>query len=305
MTETIVVQAEHSGQRLDVVAAACTGKTRSQIKQLLQNGLLTVNGAPDKGGRIVKEGDEICITTRDVPLCAEPQEIALDILYEDDDIVVLNKAQGMSVHPGAGNRDGTLVNALLYHVGALSQAGGAERPGIVHRLDKDTSGVLVAAKNDFAHLSLSRQIADRKVQKLYTAVLEGNLKSDEGEVVTGIGRSPRDRKKMAVLPAGGKTAITHYRVQKRYKNNCLVQFDIKTGRTHQIRVHAQYLGHPVVGDKTYGYLKQRFDLKGQLLHASSISFTHPRTNQRVTFTAPLPDYFLRVCALLEKETEED
>lgn len=294
---------ENGGERLDVYLSERTGKTRSAIKQLSLLGAVLINGKTDKCGRIVKAGDVIELTEEERACEATPQDLPVSVLYEDDDIAVIDKAQGMSVHPGAGNKDGTLVNALLYRIKNLSGINGTVRPGIVHRLDKDTSGVLVVAKNDEAHLSLSRQIADRAVKKLYLAVLEGNLKDEEGEIVTNIGRSPRDRKKMAVLQSG-KQAITRFQVLERYKENCLVQFDIKTGRTHQIRVHAQYMGHPVVGDKTYGYQKQRFKLSGQLLHAYSISFKHPRTGKEVCFTAPLPDYFINVVDILRKEQKE-
>ncbi len=295
---------ENGGMRLDVYLSAVTGKTRSAIKQLCDSGAVLINGGVDKCGRIVKIGDRIELTEEEKTMAATPQDLPVTILYEDDDIAVIDKAQGMSVHPGAGNKDGTLVNALLYRLNNLSSINGTVRPGIVHRLDKDTSGVLVVAKNDAAHLSLSNQIAARKVQKLYLAILEGNLKDDEGEIVTFIGRSSRDRKKMAVLPSG-KQAITHYRVLERYKQNCFVEFDIKTGRTHQIRVHAQYMGHPVVGDKTYGYAKQRFKLSGQLLHAHSIAFKHPRTGEEVRFTAPIPNEFSNVLRFLREERKED
>ena len=261
-----------------------------------------MNGERFKCGKILKTGDVLTVTEEEKTLNAEPEELPLEVIYEDDDLAVVNKRQGMSVHPGAGNKSGTLVNALLYRFGKLSAAGGEIRPGIVHRLDKDTSGVLLVAKNDKAHLSLSNQLSRREVKKKYLAVLEGNVKSDEGEIRTYMGRSPRDRKKMAVLPQG-KEAITFYKVLQRFRSNCFAEFYIKTGRTHQIRVHAQYIGHPVVGDKTYGYSKQKFSLNGQLLHAAQITFKHPSTGEELTFMAPLPDYFKEVLTKLEREGE--
>lgn len=293
---------ESGGERLDVYLAEQLGKTRSYVKHLNDNGLVLCNGKQSKCGTVLKAGDIITVTPEERVTHAEPQDLPLDVLYEDDDVAVINKQQGISVHPGAGNHNGTLVNALTYRFKNLSSAGGDVRPGIVHRLDKDTSGVLLVAKNDDAHAALTGQLSRREVQKVYLALLEGNLKSDEGEVRTNIGRSPRDRKKMAVLP-NGKEAITLYSVVKRYRNNCLVKFIIKTGRTHQIRVHAQYLGHPVVGDKTYGYAKQRFDLNGQLLHAYQITFRHPSSGKELTFEAPLPDYFENVLNKLNGEIE--
>lgn len=285
---------------MDVYLSERMNKTRSQIKQLNDSGCITVNGASDKCGRNLRVGDMITVTEEERIEYAEPEDIPIDVIYEDDDVAVINKRQGMSVHPGAGNKTGTLVNALLHRFRNLSSAGGDTRPGIVHRLDKDTSGVLLVAKNDAAHLSLSGQLARREMHKIYVALLEGNLKSDSGQVRTFIGRSPRDRKKMAVLPQG-KEAITFYKVLERFQKNCFAEFDIKTGRTHQIRVHAQYLSHPVVGDKTYGYLKQRFNLAGQLLHAKQITFRHPVTEKEITAEAPLPDYFKDILDFLERE----
>lgn len=285
---------------MDVFLASELDVTRSHVKQLNDGGCVLVNGKTDKCGRILKAGDEIVVTEAEYAPVATPEDLPLSVLYEDDDIAVIDKRQGMSVHPGAGVHSGTLVNALLHRFGTLSGAGGAVRPGIVHRLDKDTSGVLIVAKNDKAHLALSSQLSRREMRKVYVALLEGNLKEDSGEVRTFMGRNPRDRKKMAVLPQG-KEAITLYRVRERFANNCLVEFVIKTGRTHQIRVHAQYLGHPVVGDKTYGYAKQKFALNGQLLHAEQITFRHPASGEQVSFTAPLPDYFTDVLKKLRND----
>ena len=251
----------------------------------------------------MKAGDiaEICIPDP-VPIAARAEDIPLDIVYQDDDIAVVNKPQGMTVHAGAGNSEGTLVNALLFRLGSLSGINGALRPGIVHRLDKETSGLLVVAKNDRAHLSLSRQIAEKTAKRAYYALLEGVLKEDAGTIVTQIGRDPKNRLRQAVLPAGeGRRAETEWAVAERFRANTLVRFYLKTGRTHQIRVHAKYLGHPVVGDKLYGFAKQRFRLDGQLLHAYLLELTHPATGERMTFTAPLPDYFEHVLDLVRED----
>lgn len=280
--------------RLDVALSESTGKTRSAIKQLIEKGDVLVNGLPPKkSGETVKTGDVITLTVPDAVEKIEKKDIPIEILYEDGDVAVINKPQGLTVHPAGGNYTDTLVNALMFRLDSLSGINGEIRPGIVHRLDKDTSGVMIVAKNDEAHLSLSRQIADRTVVKEYVAILEGNLTPDEGRIETKIGRSPRDRKQMAVTP-DGRTAVTEWRVITRFKENCFVLFRILTGRTHQIRVHAKHLGHPVVGDKTYGYKKQKFNLDGQLLHAYRLTVTHPKSGERMTFSAPLPDYFVRV-----------
>ena len=300
--ETVYIVTD-GGKRMDVFLSEVMDKTRSYIKQLNDSGAILVNGNAEKCGRVVKPGDEISVTETERDDIAEPEDIPIDVIYEDSDIAVINKRQGMSVHPGAGVHGGTLANALMHRFNNLSGVGGKVRPGIVHRLDKDTSGIIAVAKNDKAHLALSEQLGRREVQKIYLALLEGNLKCDSGEVRTFIGRSPRDRKKMAVVDSG-KEAVTFYKVTERFKDNCLVEFDIKTGRTHQIRVHAKYLGHPVVGDKTYGYTKQKFRLDGQLLHAMRITFKHPSTGKNMTFTAPIPEYFEKVLDTLRKQREE-
>ena len=231
-----------------------------------------------------------------VEYTAKPENIPLDIVYEDEDIAVVNKPQGMTVHMGNGVTEGTLVNALLYRLDNLSGINGVIRPGIVHRIDKDTSGLLVVAKNDAAHLSLSAQIENKSCKRTYLALLDGIVKNDRGTVTTYIGRDPKDRIKMAVVePAKGKLAVTDYKVLKRYeKGFTLCRFDLHTGRTHQIRVHARHLGYPVVGDPVYGIKKQKFNLNGQLLHAWRLQLTHPRTGEVMYFEAPLPDYFQAV-----------
>ncbi len=290
--------------RADVFLSGKTGLTRSAVKKLADEGRLYVNGAPAKAGCMLRAGDVAEVEIPDpVPTAAVPEDIPIEIIYEDDDFAVVNKAQGMTVHAGAGNRTGTLVNALLYRLKNLSGVGGAMRPGIVHRLDKDTSGLLVVAKNDRAHLSLSRQIAEKTAKREYLALVEGVPAEGHGHIVTQIGRDPNDRLKMAVLPAGkGRRAETEYFVEEAFRENALVRFELKTGRTHQIRVHAKHMGHPVVGDKLYGYKKQRFALSGQLLHAFRLTLTHPTTGERMVFEAPLPDYFERVLQILRGQS---
>lgn len=295
--------AETDYARADVFLSEKTGETRSRVKKLVDENAVSINGATIKASREVKAGETVKIELPEVKECkAHPENIPLDIVYQDNDLAVINKPQGMVVHAGAGQADGTLVNALLASLDHLSGVGGVLRPGIVHRIDKDTSGLLVVAKNDKAHVSLSAQIADKTCSRKYYALLEGCVKAEKGRIATDIGRSPADRLKMAVLPAGrGKNAITDYEVAARYGSDyTLCRFMLHTGRTHQIRVHAKYMGHPVVGDPVYGYKKQKFSLNGQLLHAYSLSFTHPTTGERLTFYAPLPPYFSGLLEKLDK-----
>ncbi len=270
------------------------GYTRSAVKKLFESGLVKINGKPVKASQQVFCGAVAEVELPDpVEYSARPEDIPIDIVYEDEDIAVVNKPQGMTVHMGNGNADGTLVNALLFRLGNLSGINGVIRPGIVHRIDKDTSGLLVVAKNDAAHLSLSKQIEEKTCRRTYLALLEGTVKDDSGTVTTYMGRDPKDRIKMAVVePEKGKIAITDYTVLKRYeKGFTLCRFDLHTGRTHQIRVHAKFIGHPVVGDRVYGVKKQKFSLNGQLLHAWRLALTHPVTGKEMSFEAPLPDYF--------------
>ena len=287
--------AEENYKRLDVfLSERMEDFTRSRIKKLIDEGHVELNGKSAKAGAEIRPGDEVAAEIPEVKeYSVKPENIPLDILYQDADFAVVNKPQGMTVHIGNGNTEGTLVNALLYALDSLSGIGGVLRPGIVHRIDKDTSGLLVVAKNDRAHVSLAKQIAEKTCHRIYLALLEGCVKADSGRIVTDIGRSPSDRLKMAVLPDGrGKTAITDYEVTARYGSDyTLCRFNLQTGRTHQIRVHAKYIGHPVVGDPLYGFHRQKFDLKGQLLHAYQLILTHPTTGERMEFTAPLPDYF--------------
>lgn len=287
-------------ERLDVYLTEKLNKTRSAVKKLIADGLITVNGKTEKAGKVVKCGDEISATLPDpVPLDLTPENLPLDIVYQDEDVAVINKAQGVTVHAGNGTHGSTLVNALLYHLDSLSGINGVIRPGIVHRIDKDTSGLLVVAKNDAAHLSLSDQIKNKTCARIYYALVEGVVKTDKGEIETYIGRSDKNRTMMAVTDHGRK-AITDYETVKRFSSYTLMRFSLKTGRTHQIRVHCKYIGHPIVGDPVYGYKTQKFKLNGQLLHAAELAFNHPRTGERMTFTAPLPDYFEAVLKKLEK-----
>ena len=312
MNKTVITLIEDDiGQRIDTVVAEREKISRSAGAKLVESGMVLVNSKSVAKNYKIKESDVIEITHPEV---AEyevvAQNIPLDIVYEDDDIIVVNKASGMVVHPAAGNPDGTLVNALLYHCGdSLSGVGGVARPGIVHRIDKDTSGLLVVAKNDYAHVSLSEQLKTHSVSRVYHAVVVGNLKELSGTVNEPIGRHPVDRKKMAVIKNDAYTsreAITHYRVIKRYHGFDYVQCVLETGRTHQIRVHMAYLGHPLLGDETYGGNKTRFQtlhkdcIEGQCLHAKELHLTHPRGDERMTFTSPLPEKFERVLDLLEK-----
>ncbi len=274
--------------------------TRSHLKNQIVNGEVLVNGKQVKAGYNLKPDDEVKLTInppKEVNLT--PQKLDIDIVYEDKDLVVVNKQQGLVVHPAVGNYDNTLVNALLYEVKNLSGINGVARPGIVHRLDKDTSGLILIAKNDVSHVSLSRQIQSKECKRFYIALLEGNLKDDSGVVKTYIARDKKNRLKMAVnINNAGKYAETHYRVLKRFIGYCLVEFELKTGRTHQIRVHANYLGHSVVGDKLYNSKTDKFKLKGQLLHAYKIIFSHPISNKLLEFSTALPEYFDNVINLL-------
>ncbi|MGN0823746.1 MAG: RluA family pseudouridine synthase [Candidatus Coproplasma sp.] len=289
--------AQNNASRADVlVSENLTDYTRSAVKKLFEGGGVIIDGKAAKPSQSVAAGSKICVTLPDLVECiAKPEDIPIEIVYEDDDLAVINKPQGLTVHAGNGNLDGTLVNALLYRLKNLSGIGGVVRPGIVHRIDKNTSGLLVVAKNDKAHLSLAEQIANKSCRRTYVALLEGNLKEDEGNVTTYVGRNPNDRVKMAVVPPDkGKIAITDYKVLERNNGYTLCRFDLHTGRTHQIRVHAKYLNHPIVGDEVYGRKKREFNLNGQLLHAYRLEFTHPSTGEQMVFTAPLPDYFTAV-----------
>lgn len=285
-------------ERLDVFLSAKLDKTRSSVKKLIDEGFVAVNGKSEKAGYVLKCGDEVSaeIPEPKLPDLA-PSDVPIDIVYEDEDLAVVNKPQGMTVHAGNGVKGATLVNALLFRLDSLSGINGILRPGIVHRIDKDTSGLLVVAKNDKAHLSLSEQIKEKTCRRIYVALLEGEIKENSGRIETFIGRSDKNRTMMAVKPNGRKAA-TNFEVIERLKGYTLCRFSLETGRTHQIRVHAKYMGHPVVGDPVYGYKKNVFNLNGQLLHAERLEFIHPKTGERVSFYAPLPDYFKDVLVKL-------
>ncbi len=286
------VYCTEGGARLDVFLSDETELTRSHIKKLIDGGLVTVCGETvTKAGRTVKTGEEVAFEDEIGSAEIIPQDIPLDIVYEDDSIAVINKQRGLVVHPGAGNRDGTLVNALKFRYGdKLSKAYGDVRAGIVHRLDKDTTGLLVIAKTDFAHAKLCEQFSARTVKKLYRAILDGSPRDDEGLIDAPIGRDSRNRLKMAVTPLG-RHAATKYRVLERFKRNSYVEFELLTGRTHQIRVHAAHIGHPVSCDPLYGG-SDRLGCTGQLLHSVSLTITHPVTGQTVSFCANEPNDFL-------------
>ena len=300
--------AEENCKRLDVFLSEQTDEvSRSRIKKLIEDGQVCVNGVVvTKAGEAVKAGDSVSLVIPEaVEYAVQPENIPIEIVYQDKDFAVVNKPQGMTVHVGNGTSSGTLVNALLYALDSLSGVGGVLRPGIVHRIDKDTTGLLVVATNDTAHVSLAGQIAEKTCHRTYYALLEGNLKEDRGRVTTDIGRHPTDRLKMAVLPDGkGKRAVTDFEVVARFGSEfTLCKFDLQTGRTHQIRVHAKHLGHPVACDPVYGYKKQKLKAEGQLLHAYRLELTHPSNGERMTFIAPLPTVFAEILAKLCKQYE--
>ena len=301
MAEIVLkVGEEYDSERVDVFLAVKTDLTRSHIKKLSEENNLFVNEKCEKVRRKLRTGETVKLV---VPETVETgilpnDEIPLDIVYQDEDLAVINKQQGLTVHAGNGTSDDTLVNALISKLDNLSGINGELRPGIVHRIDKNTSGLLVVAKNDNAHVLLSKQIEEKTCKRIYVALLEGVLKTDEGRIETFIGRDEKNRTKMAVTKFG-RTAITDYKVLERYKNYTLCEFSLLTGRTHQIRVHAKYIGHPVVGDPEYGFKNQKFNLDGQLLHARKLSFIHPTKKTEVSFTAELPEYFQKVLKTLK------
>lgn len=295
-----------NNQRIDKWVVEFFGDlTRSYVKKLTDEGNILINGKKAKASSKLLCGDRVEINLPDPePVGAEAQDIPLDIVYEDDSLLVINKPRGMVVHPAAGNYDGTLVNALLAHCGSsLSTINGVIRPGIVHRLDKDTTGLLVAAKGDAAHLALSEQLKTRTLKRRYFALVHSNIKEDGGTVDKNLKRSPSDRKKIAVCTAGeGRSAVTHYSVLERFGRYTYINCDLDTGRTHQIRVHMRWLGHPIVGDKTYGVKNEEFNLVGQLLHAGKIGFIHPKSREYMEFTVPLPEDFEKVLTVLRNKS---
>ena len=303
---TIHLTAQQHGQRADLfLAKVLPDLTRSAAQKLLEEGRVYREDKPLKKNQRLDIGDQITVVIPDpVPLEAVPQDIPLDVVFEDEDVIVVNKPVGLVVHPAPGHPDGTLVNALLHHCGgSLSGINGVIRPGIVHRIDRDTSGLLIAAKNDGAHLALADQLKDHSLYREYEAVAVGGFKEDTGTVDLPIARHQTDRKRMAVNHMTGKRAVTHWTVLERFSGYTHLQCRLETGRTHQIRVHLAHLGHPVLGDPVYGGVRKGFpELAGQCLHARRLSFRHPRTGERITVESPLPDYFtatLTRCANLQ------
>ena len=293
---------ESKNQRLDAfLASSLDGLTRSQATRLIESGEVAVNGRAVSKSYKLAGGEDIAVTLPEPePVEAVPQDIPLDVVYEDADVIVVNKPSGMVVHPAPGHPDGTLVNALLYHcAGTLSGVGGALRPGIVHRIDRDTSGLIIAAKNDAAHQYLSAQLADHTLARTYECIVVGKLREDRGTVDAPIARHPTDRKRMAVV-AGGREAVTHWEVIARYPGYTHVRCRLETGRTHQIRVHMAYIGHPILGDTVYGAKKEIPGLTGQCLHAVGLRFLHPRTHEVVELSCPLPDEFTRMLQKIRK-----
>lgn len=303
MSRKISVTAQESGERIDALLARLVPElTRSAAQRLLEEGLVTLGGVPVKKNRRTEPGEVYAALLPEPELPEpEPQDIPLDIVYEDADVVVVNKPRGMVVHPAPGHPDGTLVNALLWHCGeSLSGVGGERRPGIVHRIDKDTSGLIIAAKNDFAHLALSAQLADRSLSRVYEAVARGEFREEAGTVDAPIGRHPTERKRMAVTERGSRPAVTHWEVLARYRGWTHIRCRLETGRTHQIRVHMAYIGHPLLGDMVYGAKKPERGLEGQCLHARELKFLHPRTGEAIHLSTELPEYFQQVLASLPR-----
>ena len=302
MVTRLTAPAEAAGERLDrFLAESVEGLTRSAAARLLEEGRVTADGKAAGKNHRLRGGEALAVDMPDPePAEALPEDIPLDVVYEDGDIIVVNKPVGMVVHPAPGHPDGTLVNALLFHcAGSLSGVGGALRPGIVHRIDRDTSGLIVAAKNDFAHQGLAAQLQDHSMRRTYEAVVMGNLREDRGTVDAPIGRCPTDRKRMAVTERNSRAAVTHYEVLRRFRGYTYIRCVLETGRTHQIRVHMAYIGHPLYGDTVYGAKRPAADMTGQCLHAVALDLTHPRTGERMRFTSPLPEEFTRLLQKLE------
>ena len=302
-TTRLTVTTEEAGQRADsLLARRLEGLTRSAAARLLEEGRVTDRGRPVAKNLRAQPGQvlEVTLPEPEEPE-ARPQDIPLDVVYEDEDVIVVNKPTGMVVHPAPGHPDGTLVNALLYHCGeSLSGVGGQKRPGIVHRIDRDTSGLIIAAKNDAAHLALAAQLADHTLARTYECLAVGNFREDSGTVNAPIGRHPVDRKRMAVVRQGGREAVTHWEVIARYPGVTHLRCRLETGRTHQIRVHLAHIGHPILGDTVYGAKKPVPGLTGQCLHAVGLRFFHPRTGEPVELTCPLPEEFVRMLDKLRR-----
>lgn len=290
----MIVQTDRSGERADAaLARLCPELSRSAAQKLLEDGAVTCGGKTLRKNDKLTAGDTLDVLLPQVqPVFIEAENIPLDVVYEDDDVIVINKPKGMVVHPAAGHWSGTLVNALLHHCrDSLSGINGELRPGIVHRIDMDTSGLLIVAKNDFAHQSLAEQLQDHSLCRTYACIAIGNFKEDSGTIDAPIGRHPMDRKKMAVTEKNSRNAVTHWRVLERFGNYTLLECRLETGRTHQIRVHLSWRNHPILGDMVYGRKKPELGQSSQCLHARELTFRHPRTGESITVTCPLPDYF--------------
>lgn len=301
--QNIKVTAEHDGKRIDKLLAEMVPDTsRSDIQGRIKEGLVTVNAKAVKSNYKVREDDDVAVEERPVVEAdILPEDLSLDIIYEDDDVAVVNKPKGMVVHPSAGHHSGTMVNGLMFALKNLSGINGELRPGIVHRIDKDTSGLLMVAKNDITHRALVEQLVDKNVTRKYTALVHGIIPHDKGTVEAPIGRNPKERQEMAVVD-DGKEAVTHFNVIERYDGYTLLECILETGRTHQIRVHMKYIGHPLAGDPKYGP-RRTMDVSGQLLHAGIIGFKHPKSGEYLEFEAPLPKDFEEVLATLELKTK--
>ena len=302
MAETAVYQADADGERLDLFLVRRQPElSRSHVQKLISRGAALVEGRERKGSYKLTAGESVELTLPEPePLDIRAEDIPLSVLYEDHDIIVVDKPRGMVVHPAAGISSGTLVNALLFHCRDLSGINGALRPGIVHRLDKDTSGVMVVAKNDAAHLDLAEQIRTKSAQRTYLAVVHGNIREEAGTIKGAIGRHPTDRQRMAIVREHGKEAVTHFRVRERFGAYTLIECRLETGRTHQIRVHMTSIGHPLVNDPKYGPRKTPFAIKGQALHSRSLTLRHPATGEQMTFEAPIPEDFAGIIRALRK-----
>ena len=303
--EQIILIVEEAGERLDVFCAREGDMTRSSVQRMIAEGAILLNGNSAKANQKLKIKDKVTVLLRPAAeVDIAPENIPIDIVYEDSDIAVIDKPKGMVVHPAPGNPNGTLVNALMYHLSGLSGIGGELRPGIVHRIDKLTSGLIVVAKNDMAHTSLAAQLKEHSARRTYIAIVDGNIKEDSGTVDAPIGRHPVDRKRMAVVK-DGREAVTHWRVLERYGAYTLIEARLETGRTHQIRVHMAHIKHPVAGDVVYGSAKPRLGLDGQALHAARLELTHPATGECMTFKAKVPEYFASALKKAGRNEAED
>ena len=301
-TKIIEINEEYAGKRIDrALAELCPEFSRTYIQELIDGGNVRISGKAVKASRKTEAGETVSLEVPDAKTPdIVPQDMDLSILYEDEDVLIVDKPKGLTVHPAPGHEDGTLVNGIVAHCGSdLSGINGVLRPGIVHRIDKDTSGALIICKNDRAHRSIAEQLKEHSITRRYRGVVIGNVPEDDGTIEGNIGRNPYDRKKMSIVKEGGKPAVTHYHVLKRYPGYTYCEFSLETGRTHQIRVHMASIGHPLAGDQVYGPQRCAFRLEGQALHAMTIGFIHPSTGEYMSFTAPLPDYFTELLEKLE------